>query len=81
MMGNKSGIPRLIPKDTTFEPHFSIAELAAKWKLSRETVRQLVKDDPAVVKVRNGRRRAMTRYSVPASVATRIHTELLNPAQ
>jgi hypothetical protein len=78
---NKSGIPRLIQIDTTFEPHFSIAELAAKWKLSRETVRQLVKDDPAVVKVRNGRRKALTRHSVPASAASRIHTGLLNPTQ
>jgi len=49
------------------------------WKLSRETIRQLVKDDPEVAKVRNGRRKAMTRYSIPESVARRIYTRLLNP--
>jgi hypothetical protein len=42
--------------DTTLEAHYSIAELAAKWKLSRETVRQLFKNEPGIVKVRNGRR-------------------------
>jgi len=78
---NKPGLPRLIPIDTTFEDHYSIAELASKWKLSRETVRQLVKDDPEVVKIRNGQRKTMTRYSVPAPVARRIHTRMLNPAQ
>jgi hypothetical protein len=78
---NESGVLRLIQNDTTFEDHYSIAELALKWKLSRETVRRLVKDDPEVVKVRNGRRKTMTRYSVPAPVARRIHTRMLNPTQ
>jgi len=65
--------------DTTFERHFSIDELATIWNYSRETVRQLVKDDPGVAKVRNGPLKTMTRYSVPESVARRIHTRLLNP--
>jgi len=56
MTGKKSAIPRLMQIDTTFEAHFSIAELAAKWKLSRETVRQLFKNEAGVVKVRNSRR-------------------------
>jgi hypothetical protein len=75
---NNSGPPQV---DTTFDAHYSIADLSVQWNLSRETVRQLVKDDPEVVKVRNGRRKAMTRYSIPARVARRIHTKLLNPAQ
>ena len=65
--------------DTTFEQHFSIGQLAAQWSLSRETVRQFVKDEPGVLKVRNGRRQTMTRYSIPESVARRIHTRLFNP--
>jgi hypothetical protein len=67
--------------DTTFERHFSIGELAETWNYSRETVRQIVKDEPGVVKVRNGPRKTMTRYSIPESVARRIHTRLLNPAE
>jgi hypothetical protein len=42
--------------DTTFESLYSIADLAMQWKLSRETVRRLIKNPPGVVTVRNGRR-------------------------
>ncbi len=66
--------------DTTFEPHFSIGELARQWKLGRETVRLLVKNEPGVVRIRMGRSKAMTRYSIPESVARRVHTRLFNPA-
>ena len=65
--------------DTTFESHFSIGDLAKQWRLSRETVRLLAKDEPGVVRVRLGRRKTMTRYSVPESVARRVHTKLFNP--
>ena len=65
--------------DSTFESHFSIGELARQWRLGRETVRLLVKDEPGVVKVRLGRQKSMTRYSVPESVARRVHTKLFNP--
>jgi len=37
-------------------------------------VRKLVKDEPGVIKVRLGRKKAHTIYSVPASAAERIHT-------
>ena len=66
--------------DSTFEVHFSIAELARQWKLGRETVRLLVKDEPGVLKIRLGRKKALTRYSVPESVARRVHTRLFSPA-
>ncbi|MGV3518698.1 hypothetical protein [Luteitalea sp.] len=61
-----------------FERHFRIGELAEMWRLGRETVRLLVKDEPGVIKVRLGRKRANTVYSMPESVAARIHTRLLN---
>jgi hypothetical protein len=66
--------------DTTFEAHYSIGDLANQWRLGRETVRLLVKDEPGVLKIRMGRRKALTRYSVPESVARRVHTKLFNPA-
>ena len=65
-------------QDTTFEKHYRIGDLARQWKLGRETVRRLVKDEPDVVKVRMGRKKAHTVYSVPESAAMRIHTRLLN---
>lgn len=61
-----------------FERHYRIGDLADIWKLGRETVRLLVKDEPGVIKIRLGRKRTHTIYSVPESVAVRIHTRLLN---
>ena len=65
---------------TPFEKHYRIGELAALWRLGRETVRKLVKDDPGVLKIRIGRKKNHTTYSVPESAARRIHTRLLNPS-
>jgi hypothetical protein len=60
-----------------FEKHYRISELARMWGLGRETVRLLAKDDPGVIKIRMGRKKAHTIYSVPESAAHRIHTRLL----
>jgi hypothetical protein len=61
-----------------FERHYRIGELAQMWQLGRETVRLLVKEERGVIKIRLGRKKAHTIYSVPQSVAARIHTRLLN---
>ena len=71
---------RHVPGDSTFEAHYTIGDLARQWRLGRETVRLLVKDEPGVVKVRMGARKTLTRYSVPESVARRVHTRLFSPA-
>ena len=60
------------------ERHYRIGELAEMWKLGRETVRMLVKNEQGVIRVRLGRKKAHTTYSVPESVVLRIHTRLLN---
>jgi hypothetical protein len=65
----------LLP-DSTLEDHYSIADLAKRWRIGREAVRLLVKDEPGVFRLRLGRKKSMTRYSVPESVARRIHTRL-----
>jgi hypothetical protein len=39
----RNSTPRSIPGDTTFEVHYSIADLAKQWRLGRETVRLLIK--------------------------------------
>ncbi len=64
----------------SFEKHYRIGDLAQIWGLGRETVRRLVKDDPGVIKIRLGRKKTHTLYSIPESAANRIHTRLLNPA-
>jgi hypothetical protein len=60
----------------TFERHYRIAELCELWGLGRETLRKILIDEPGVVKIRLGRRKYHTTYSVPASVAERIHMRL-----
>jgi len=67
-----------VPGETAFEKHYRIGDLARFWGLGRETVRRLVKDDPGVIQIRLGRKKAHTVYSVPESAAHRIHTRLLN---
>ena len=47
-------------------------------RLSRETVRKICVNEPGVLKVRLGRKKSHTTYSVPESVARRIHTRLVN---
>jgi hypothetical protein len=74
--GNRE--PSSSPFGAAFERHDRIGELAEMWKLGRETVRVLVKDEDGVIKVRLGRKKAQTVYSVQESVAKRIHTRLLN---
>ena len=66
------------PPHPAFERHYRIGELAEMWSLGRETVRLLVKDERGVIRVRLGRKKAHTIYSVPESVAARIQTRLLN---
>jgi hypothetical protein len=66
----------LLP-DSTLEQHYSIAELSRLWKVSRETIRLLIKDEPGVVRIQLGRKRTMCRYSIPESVARRVHTRLI----
>ena len=61
------------------EQHYKIGDLAKRWKLGRETVRLMVKDEPGVVKVRLGRKQSHTAYSVPDAVAKRCvrHKDLV----
>lgn len=58
------------------EQHYTISELAKLWAKSHETVRKLVCNEPGVLKICLGKKRKHTRYSVPESVAKRIHTRM-----
>jgi hypothetical protein len=62
---------------TLHERHYRVRELAEMWKLGRETVRVLVKDEPGVIHIRLGKKKAHTIYSVPESVVERIHNRLV----
>jgi len=69
-----------MPDHTAFERHYRIGELAQLWSVGRETIRKIVQDDPDVVKIRLGKKKKHITYSVPESVARKIHTRLLNPS-
>jgi hypothetical protein len=62
--------------NSAFERHYRLGELAKIWGLGRETLRLMVKDEPGVIKIRMGRKKSHTTYSVPESVAQRIHRRL-----
>jgi hypothetical protein len=62
--------------DTHMERHYRIEELADRWGLGRETIRKMFIDEPGVVRIRLGRKKTHTTYSVPDSVARRIHQRL-----
>jgi hypothetical protein len=68
-------------QSTTFERHYRIAELCELWGLGRETLRKILIDEPGVMKIRLGRRKYHTTYSVPASVAERIHMRLASDGE
>jgi hypothetical protein len=65
--------------DTAFEPHYSITDLAQQWHRGVETVRGWVKDEPGVLVVRGPKGKGC--YSIPESVARRIHTKRINRAK
>jgi hypothetical protein len=47
-----------LPRNSCFaERHYRVSDLAELWGLGRETLRKLVKDEPGVIKIRQGRKR------------------------
>jgi hypothetical protein len=71
------------PMDLASETHYSIQELAARWKLSEKTVRKLFESEPGVIQIggQEGRfRRAYVTRRIPESVAQRVHRRLRKSA-
>ena len=66
--------------DSAFEVHYSVGQLAVQWRYGRESIRKLVMLEPGVLKLKLGKKKANATYSIPESVARRIHTRLLNAA-
>lgn len=61
------------------EQHFTVAEIADKWKLSDNTVRRIFRNEPGVIKIGQGSRLVGKRYKrrhfvlrVPQSVFLRV---------
>jgi hypothetical protein len=64
------------------EPHYTPAELAAMWNFSAGTIRRMIQDEQGVLRLQGlgptAGKRSYTTYSVPASVAVRLHERLSN---
>ena len=62
----------------SLEQHYSVHEVAERWKISADMVRELFQDYPGVLKFTNStytRKRAYTTLRIPASVLDRFHEE------
>ena len=61
------------------EKHFSPAELGEAWGLSPDTIRNLFRDEPGVLKIGKRERRFRRGYitlRIPQSVLERVHRRL-----
>jgi hypothetical protein len=67
-----------VPENSAFEPHYRISDLVEKWSIGRETLRKIFAEEPGVIKVCLGKNKKHTTYSIPASVAERVHRRLEN---
>jgi transcriptional regulator GlxA family with amidase domain len=61
----------------TLERHFSVAEIAAMWNLSKDAVRRMFQNEPGVLVLGDTsprrRKRPYTTLRIPQSVVQRVH--------
>jgi len=60
----------------TLERHYTVAEVAAMWGLSKDTVRRMFKNEPGVLVLggrSNGRKRGYVTLRIPQSTLERVH--------
>ena len=62
------------------ERHYTVAELAAAWRLSEDTVRRLFRNEPGVIIISRQRRgfRIYETIRIPESVAKRVYARFIN---
>jgi hypothetical protein len=71
----------ITPRSTNpaLERHYSVAEIAKLWNMSRQTLTKYFADEPGVVKHENApskTRRAYCVLRIPESVVIRVHTRI-----
>jgi len=60
------------------ERHYTVAEIAAMWNLSKDTVRRMFQDEPGVLVFGgrlSGRKRRYATLRIPRSVLERVHRQ------
>ena len=76
---DSNGVPASAGAGVFAERHYTVAEIAEMWNLSRDTVRRLFCNEPGVPKLDNRARRTKRRYRtlrIPQSVLERVHRRL-----
>ena len=66
-------------QDGALERHFSIKEIAELWGLCENSVRELFKQEPGVVRIQRPKsryKRAYTTIRIPRSVLERVHRRM-----
>jgi len=66
-------------QDDALERHFSIQEIAELWGLCENSVRELFKTEPGVVRIQRPKsrfKRAYTTIRIPRSVLERVHRRM-----
>jgi hypothetical protein len=64
------------------ERHYTVAEIAETWNLSRDSVRKIFEDEAGVLVLGAGgseRKRGYHTLRIPQSVVERVHRRLSNP--
>lgn len=58
-----------------FEAHYTVADLAQRWKLSPDAVRRLFEEEPSILMLGGNRpgKRRYTTLRIPKSVAERVY--------
>jgi hypothetical protein len=68
---------------SAIEKHYDVPEVAELWKLSPDTVRQIFRDVPGVIRINRPRtrnKRAYLSLRIPESVMQRVHQTLTKRA-
>ena len=72
-------ISKVCPNSTLefMERHYTVAEIAAMWNLSKDTVRRMFQNEPGVLVLGarpSGRKRGYLTLRIPQAVLERVHS-------
>jgi len=73
---NADVIPSSESRSPAFERHFTVAEVATMWNLSKDAVRRMFRHEPGVLLLgdrANNRKQRYVTLRIPKSVLTRVH--------
>jgi transcriptional regulator GlxA family with amidase domain len=74
-------VPSTVGISPAIERHYTVAEVAILWNLSRDTIRRLFQNEPGVIVLTAATHRGKRRYKtlrIPESVLLRVHRQKVN---